>query len=125
MGTLFSLVFVVAAAGLAFMGWQVVQEPETGLIVMDATWFGSWLFVGSLSLLGYGLVTFFVLLVALRRYWTCRADHRPFSLGAYMLMPIFPMGTIFAIFALGRLNADNKSGEQSGSGRPATCPESK
>jgi len=117
MAAFFGILFVVAAAMFALMGWKVAKDPESGAILMDGSWIGSWIFVGSFLLLGYALITLSVLLIALRRYWTCRSDHRPFSLGAYMLMPIFPVGFILSVYALWRLKTDNQQeGEQGGDG---------
>lgn len=107
-GVFFGFFFVVGAAFFAFIGWLAVNDPEMGSILLDPTTIGTWIFVSSLLLLGYALIAFSMLLVALRRYWTCRVDHRPFIVGAYMLMPLFPVGTIFSIFALWTLNKESE-----------------
>jgi hypothetical protein len=109
--TFFGFFFVIGASMFAWFGWYVTKDPETGTILVDATSLRLWMFVGSLLVLAYALITQSVLLIALRRYRTDRSDHRPLLIGAYMLMPIFPVGTIFSIFALGRLYAENKETE--------------
>jgi fatty-acid desaturase len=95
------------------MGWTMTKDPETGAIILDLGWVGSWVFIGALILLAYALVTFGVLAVALHRYWSCRDAARSFALGAYLLLPVFPVGTAFTIYAIRKLGSDNELANQS------------
>jgi len=107
MVTFFSFFFVLVAVIFVIMGWLMCKDPETGVFFMDVSWIGSWVFVGGFLQLTYALITSFVLLVALRRYWTCPEDHRLFSLGVYMLLPMFPIGTVLSIYAISKLRTKN------------------
>jgi hypothetical protein len=90
---------------------MMTKDPETGALIGDFSWVGLWVFIGGLILLAYASVTFGVLAVALRRYSSCRNDPRSFALGAYLMLPVFPIGTAFALYAIRKLRSDNKWAE--------------
>ena len=116
MGTFLAFLLVVAGVLLVFATSMMTRDPASGGIFFDPSWLGSWIFAASVAFLLYSLMIFVVLVVALRRYFSHRADHRPFLLAAYMMLPIFPAGTFFSIYAIYKMNAVTKAGEQAGHG---------
>lgn len=111
-GLFLAIFYVIVAVCLFGFAWIFVREPETGEIILDARWIGSWIFFSSLILLCYALATLAIMVAALHRYRTCRADHRLFSIGSYMLLPAFPLGTIFCIYAIWKLGTERNSSDQ-------------
>jgi ABC-type dipeptide/oligopeptide/nickel transport system permease component len=111
METFLGFIFVAGAVMAALWGWMMTKDPETGALIGDFSWVGLWVFIGGLILLAYASVTFGVLAVALRRYSSCRNDPRSFALGAYLMLPVFPIGTAFALYAIRKLRSDNKWAE--------------
>lgn len=108
MGAFFGFFFFLVGAFFALMGYQVAKNPETGKILMDVSWHGSWIFIISLLVMSYTLITLLVFLVALRQYWTCRADRRALRVGACMILLLFPLGTIIGFYLIWKLKPENQ-----------------
>lgn len=114
LGVLLAFVLLVCAAGSVVVATMMVRDPESGEMILDPSWLGSWIFFGSLGFLIHSVVTFGVFLTALLRYMDDPKDERLFRLASYLILPVFPAGTIYSIYALSKLAADKTS---SASGR--------
>lgn len=102
-GTLLGFVlFVWAVAGL-FVTSIMVQDPATGRLSLEPRWVGTWLFFASIAFLLYTTITLGVFLVALRHHWTDPADCRALKIGSYLMLPMFPVGTIYSIYAASKM----------------------
>ena len=105
-GTALGAFSVVGSAMFAFVGWMTAWDPMTESIIMDASWVGSWLFAAGLVICAYTILTLSVMVAALCKYLNSNPDHRLFAMGAYMLLPVFPLGTIYCVYAIQRLNSE-------------------
>ena len=109
MGAFLGFVLVGCAACATVATALMTRDPESGRMFFDASWIGSWLFVGSVGFLLYSILTFSTFLVALRRYRADPADLRPYTVGLCLIALMFPLGSLYSMYASARLKADKQS----------------
>lgn len=102
-GTLLGFVLFACAVAGVLVTSIMVRDPATGRLSFEPQWLGTWLFFASMAFLVYTVITLGVFLVALRRHWTDPADCRAFRMGSYLMLPVFPVGTIYSIYAVSKM----------------------